>query len=61
MVTYSVFVGSEAVYRSTDKRKAKRAYRKSQAVVETTSSAWGEKTVRHAVSLWQGNVTIAAK
>ena len=61
MVTYSVFVGSEAAFVTQDKRKAKKAYRKMSTVVEVVSSAWGEKTVRQVVTLWQDSMTIAAK
>ena len=57
MATYMVFVGSKASFVSADKRKAKRAYRKTP----TTVSAWGDKIVHQTVTLWKDSTTIGAK
>ena len=57
MATYMVFVGSKASFVSADKRKAKRAYRKTP----TALSAWGEKVIYQTVTLWRDSVTIGAK
>lgn len=61
MVTYMVFVGSEATFVTQDKRKAKRAYRKTPTVVEVLSSTWGEKVIHQTVTLWKDSTTIGAK
>lgn len=61
MATYMVFVGSKAAFVSADKRKAKRAYRKTPTAVEVTESAWGEKVIYQTVTLWKDSVTIGAK
>ena len=61
MATYMVFVGSKASFVSADKRKAKRAYRKTPQKVEVAESAWGEKVIYQTVTLWRDSITIGAK
>ena len=61
MVTYMVFVGSKASFVSTDKRKARRAYRKTPTVVDSTELVWGEKVIYQTVTLWRDSITIGAK
>lgn len=61
MATYMVFVGSKAAFVSKDKRKAKRAYRRTPITVEVTESTWGEKVVYQTVTLWRDSITIGAK
>ena len=61
MATYRVFVGSKASFVSTDKRKAKKAYRKTPTVVDSTEPIWGEKVTYQTVTLWRDSVTIGAK
>lgn len=61
MSNYTVFVGDKTVFVSSDKRKAKKAFRKTPATVELIDSPWGEKLVHQTVTLWRGSVTIDAK
>lgn len=61
MATYMVFVGSKASFVSADKRKAKRAYRKTPTVVELAEPVWGDKIVHQTVTLWRDSITIGAK
>lgn len=61
MATYMVFIGSKAAFVSADKRKAKRAYRKTPTVVDSTEPVWGEKVIYQTVTLWKDSVTISAK
>ena len=61
MATYMVFVGSKASFVSADKRKAKKAFRKTPTVVDSTESAWGEKVIYQTVTLWKDSTTIGAK
>ena len=61
MATYMVFVGSKASFVSTDKRKAKKAYRKTPTVVDSTEPVWGSKIVHQTVTLWKDSTTIGAK
>jgi len=61
MATYRIFINSKAVFTSTDKRKAKKVFRKTPTAVEATHSIWGEKIVHQTVTLWKDSVTIGAK
>ena len=64
MATYRVFINSKAAFVSADKRKAKKAFRKTPTAVEVTQSTqplWGEKIVHQTVTLWRGSITIGAK
>ena len=57
MATYMVFVGSKAAFVSTDKRKAKKAFRKTPTAVEVI----GDKVIYQTVTLWRDSITIDAK
>ena len=61
MTTYMVFVGSKASLVSADKRKAKKAFRKTPVTIEVTESTWGDKIVHQTVTLWRDSTTIGAK
>jgi len=61
MATYRVFINSKAAFVSADKRKAKKAFRKTPTAVEVTQSIWGDKIVHQTVTLWKGSVTIDVK
>ena len=61
MVTYMVFVASKATFVTKDKRKAKKAYRKTPTVIDSTEPVWGEKVIYQTVTLWKDSVTIGAK
>jgi len=61
MAMYMVFIGSKAAFVSADKRKAKKAFRKTPTAVEVLSSAWGDKVIYQTVTLWRDSTTIGAK
>ena len=61
MATYMVFVASKATFVSKDKRKAKKAYRKTPTVIDSTEPVWGEKVIYQTVTLWKDSTTIGAK
>jgi len=56
-----VFIGSKAAFVSADKRKAKKAFRKTPITVDALSSAWGDKVIYQTVTLWRDSTTIGAK
>ncbi len=62
MAIYRVFINSKVAFTSADKRKAKKAFRKTPTAVEVTNSIWGEKIVHQTITLWKDDsVTIGAK
>jgi len=61
MATYRVFINSKAAFVSADKRKAKKAFRKTPTAVEVTHSIWGDKVIYQTVTLWRDSITIDVK